>query len=140
MRALSLLSAVTVALALAGCGSNCTLKGCPAVLTLHVVDSSGQPVTRFSGTLDLDGRSTDFACKADNLGSGTHYSCDGPGLVTFPGFAEAGGHYDLTVTDDQTLATSHGPPAATFQTQHDFNGQGCGDCSTGEATVHLPAP
>jgi hypothetical protein len=134
-----LLAALVLGLApLAGCGNTCTLKACEADLTFHMRDADGAILPYFTGVLTLGGRSVTFTCNGISASQGSQFVCGDPGDVVVFGFAADGGHYDLKLTDRATGAVYHGPLSPTFDTVKDFNGVGCGSCSTGVVTVTVP--
>lgn len=134
-------------LALAGaalvtaCGAPCTRKYCAAYLTLAITDATGKPVPKFSGRVTLDGRFTaEFNCDAAELKQGSAFDCLSPGTVRIPNLAQEAGSWVAHVVDDGTRATFDGALAPVLDTVADFNGEGCGGCSTGTAAVQLPPP
>ena len=128
--------AFSLGASLVGCGSDgitCTLIGCASSVELTLEDSSGNAFTTFSATVTVDGQNIVANCP--NSAGATTHSCANGTLFLFsiaesqPGLqieaSEAGG------------ASFSGSVSPMYVVDDEFNGPGCGSCTTGEATVRL---
>ncbi len=118
--------------ALNGCGLvgglSCTDKACVSVIALRGLDSGGQVIQDLRGTIQFEGRSQTFNC----VGS---YDCF-EGTYNLPNAAESQPDLVLDLTDGQGRRYT-GTVKPTYVVDEDFNGEGCGTCTSGEVAVTL---
>jgi hypothetical protein len=144
-RRLVVLVALSVLTTLAGCEEKqCTLMGCGNAIKIDVRDAGGAMQTSFTGELTLDGVAFTITCP---------WSLPGDQTATVKGHAvwavcdeQGGGFYVGDVADrGYAFSAQLTGPAGAFSgtltvnltTVRDFNGKGCGDCTSGTTTVIL---
>lgn len=119
-------------MALASCGliegKECTLIGCTSTIAIRGVDSSGQTIQDLRGTIQFEGQTRTFTCV------GTYDCPRGP--YDLQSAAESQPEFTLDLTDGQGRRYT-GTVKPTYVVDEDFNGEGCGTCTSGEVTVTL---
>ncbi len=133
------------AAAFSGCGKQCTLKGCQGAVVVDVRDAAGTKLLDYSVSATVAGATLSVSCAAGTprqsegarIGDNTvSLDCQGDG--PFRIWQAAGFNYDISVSiTDQAQHAYSGKLAMSITTDENFNGPGCGSCSSGTAEVSL---
>jgi hypothetical protein len=120
------------ALVLAGCGviegKSCSLIGCLSAIGVRGLDSGGQVIRDLRGTIQFEGKSQTFNC----VGSNECFE----GTYNLYNAAESQPDLVLDLTDGQGRRYT-GTVKPTYVVDEDFNGEGCGTCTSGAVSVTL---
>ena len=135
--------ALSIGSALFGCiGKRCFAMACAYTAEIGVVDENGDPVQRFSGTAMVDGTTYTFDCGVDVQGNGVQggdelgFSTCYEGHLTLPFTKGERPSIDLVIqSSDGTRFEDTVTPE--YVVNNNFNGKGCGTCTTGEVSVTL---
>jgi hypothetical protein len=139
--ALALPVLLSLCLGSLSCGQSCTLKGCLEMLTFEVRDEAGSYGHDLRGTVRSDNLTVSFDCGASGASVSTDPpSSDAPfvlcesGSVGIGGITEGDVELDITDSAGRRFQATVTP---VYQTEEDFNGPGCGSCTSGSAQVVL---
>ena len=124
----------------------CTAEGCAGELTIGVRDATGQPVGTLTATVTLPDRTYVVTCTQlgsdqfegsvlDSWGGRSLFEPCGRGWFALPGpFIP---DQVATVRAESTQGRFEGTVMPDYTTIEDFNGAGCGDCTSGSGSITL---
>jgi hypothetical protein len=144
-RSAVLLPVLCIAALAAACETerSCTLIACANAIKVDVRDGGGTAQTSFQGVVNIQGAGLALTCPATQPGDQT---AEVLGHTVWASCAGDGGFYlgDLADRGYALSADLTGPAGAfvgaldiSTTTVEDFNGKGCGSCSSGSTSVVL---
>ena len=135
--------ALALGSAVVGCEvKQCTAMGCGYTILISVSDEQGEPVERFDGTAVIEGMTYSFECSNDSAssrvsgGDGFGFAMCSSGSITLPFAAGSEPIIELSITSDDDLSFE-GEVTPIYLVNENFNGKGCGTCTSGQAAVTL---
>ena len=128
-------SALLLSLVAACSGTECTEIGCGSATTLSLEDASGQALSTFTATVTYDGNTIVASCD-NGTGSSGAATCSSGGGLTSSGPSESQPAFQVEASEPGGASFS-GSISPMYTVDDEFNGPGCGTCTSGEATVTL---